>query len=642
MNIRKTIVFLVLFGMLSSMAFADFSSVSVRMQGINPSLAGIMADEYSDAMANPADLLTVEGYRVFTNLSNLYGGMDGRNIGNDRALNGTTTGGTGASQFLLGAFGNPFLGSYLPDSQLGLLYNSGSSLIVLPNHNSVWPPLFPGVATTGEISKDDTFRTDADNNGSYGDVGDSTVLSGNSTNRYREEYEKSLNFLFAHQVNPDLKVGIDIGTSNLDLDGNCSSEEIIKARDYQSTTVIISTTTTPATTVDTYEDSLSAKETHTNSILEIAFGGRFQVNPDLNVGARVNIMPVSFEYERDGMPVVSESHPVGSPGADTAVETGVDLSVFALAGLSGLVNRDFSWTGNFFTGTVLDANEVGSQKEDGTGLGLVLDSFYSITPEVTLTGAIIYQSVPRDISASISTPYSLVQTGVTVDGDRVVVDDDNTVINFSGDVKDSTIGITLGGEAKLVDNVLLGFGLNYCNQTEEINGTAVTTTTNIDSYDEDNDGNVTDDPDDPADTDYQTTRTDIDTGSHSSEIKTNTIQFPIGLEMRPWKKFAVRLGVTHQIRTVKETTTDCTTSDGWWHEETVSNGVVVTSDETGGTKTTSDKRVESEENTTRSTQYYYGIGYDWSENISFDILGVAGSWTILDLGSWRIGCTMKF
>ncbi len=629
MNIRKTIVFLVLFGMLSSMAFADFSNVSVRMQGINPNLAGIMVDEYSDAMANPADLLNVEGYRVYTNLSNLYGGMDGRTIGNDSALNGTTTGGTGASQFLLGAFGNPLLGSYLPDTQLGLLYNNGSSLIPRWNHD--W--------TLGEYSYDDTYRVDADNNGSYNDVGDWTGVSGESTDRFREEYERSLNFLLAYQVNPDLTVGVDIGTSNLDLDGNCSSEETIKARDYQSATVIISTTAAPATTVDTYEDSLSAKETYTNSILTIAFGGRFQVNPDLNVGAKLNIMPVSFEYERDGMPVVTESHPVGM-GLETIYETGVNLGSFS-HGMGGLVFNNFSWNGNFLPGTLMHANEVGSQKEDGTGLGLVFDSYYNLTPEVTLMGAINYQSVPRDISMDISMPHSLIETGA-VDGDRTVANYNDSV-NLSGDVKDSTIGITLGGEAKLVDNVLLGFGLNYSNRTEELNGNAVITMVYVDSYDEDNDGNVINDTDDPLDSDYLNTYTDTDTGSHSDEIKTSTIQFPIGLEMRPWEKFAVRLGVTHQIQTVKETTTDCMTGDGRWQNVYQSNGVDTTTEEDlSWGKTTSDKYVESEENTTRTTQYYYGIGYDWSENISFDILGVASGGSILDLNNWRIGCTMKF
>ncbi len=627
MNIRKTIVFLVLFGMLSSMAFADFSNVSVRMQGINPNLAGIMVDEYSDAMANPADLLNVEGYRVFTNLSNLYGGMDGRNIGNDRAFNGSTTGGQGASQFLLGAFGNPFLGSYLPDTQLGLLYNNGSSLSALTNH--VW--------SVGEESFDDTYRVDADNNGSYNDVGDWTRVSGYSANRYIEEYERSFNLLAGYQVNPDLKVGIDIGTSNLDLDGNCSSEETIKARDYGSITTIAS----PSNTVDTSEDSLSAKETYTNSILEIAFGGRFQVNPDLNVGARVNIMPVSFEYKREGMPVVSESHPVGSVGADTVYETGVNLAGFAY-GIGGIVFNGFNWNGNFFPGTLFHANEVGSQKEDGTGLGLVLDSYYDITPDVTLMGAINYQSVPRDVSMDISAPYSLIETGGAVDGDRDVVNN-NTIFDFSGDAKDSTIGLTLGGEAKLVDNVLLGFGFNYSNRTEEIDGTAVITMTSINSYDEDNDGNLINDPDDPSDTDYLNTYTDVDTGSHSSEIKTNTVQFPIGLEMRPWEKFAVRLGVTHQIQTVKETITDCMTGDGRWKNVHQTNGVDTTTEEDlSWGKTTSDKTVETEEDTTRTTQYYYGVGYDWSENISFDILGVASGGSILDLNNWRIGCTMKF
>ncbi|MFH1541419.1 MAG: hypothetical protein ABID79_06220, partial [Elusimicrobiota bacterium] len=165
------------------------------------------------------------------------------------------------------------------------------------------------------------------------------------------------------------------------------------------------------------------------------------------------------------------------------------------------------------------------------------------------------------------------------------------------------------------------------------------------TIDSDNDGNVVND----GSADARITITDTDTGSFIDETKTDTILLPIGLEMRPWKKFAVRLGVTHSIQTTKMTDTTKVTNDGLEKMVFESNCATTTAYEaTTDGKDTGTETTTISENTVRTTQYYYGIGYDWSKNVSFDILGLSGynpltgSANILDISQWRISCVLKF
>ncbi len=58
-------------------ANAEVREVSKRMEGINPNLIGVLSDEYTDIMVlNTANILNVEGYRLYTNLSDLQEGTN--------------------------------------------------------------------------------------------------------------------------------------------------------------------------------------------------------------------------------------------------------------------------------------------------------------------------------------------------------------------------------------------------------------------------------------------------------------------------------------------------------------------------------------------------------------------------------------
>ena len=77
-------------------AGARVSEQSRRMQGMNPELIGVTADEYSDFMAvNTANILNIDGIRVYSQLSNLG------STGNDTAIDGVTV----DNDMLLGGVG---------------------------------------------------------------------------------------------------------------------------------------------------------------------------------------------------------------------------------------------------------------------------------------------------------------------------------------------------------------------------------------------------------------------------------------------------------------------------------------------------------------------------------------------------------
>jgi len=629
----------------SSGVFASFSGTSVRMQGINPSLVGIVSDEYSDALSiNPADLLNVSGYRVYTNMSNLY---SGNTLGNDRALNGTTTGGLGSGQFLLGAFGNPLSG-ILPDSQMGLLYNSGSTLAAGANN----------LGGAGESVANVTQQDDNNGDGDYADPADWTLYRNQKANRELETFGSDYDVLFAKKLFGNIKLGAEVFYDDADINGNSSSRESITASDYQQLTV----NATP-NVVTTHDYSLNAREDLKNNTMRLRGGVRYGLLDNLTVGGRVGVISTSQERKRESTAKINIdlSQAVTANGDPiTAEVTAVDGNLETLPGifgvLGGAVTAGFDWTGgwpirgtdwglfNTATWQGITGDEVGSAKADGTGVEFVADSYYKVR-NVTLTGRINYQSIPQKLSANLSRPYYEVyytSNAAVAGGIRKDSEDNLRSYAISGDITNNNIALTLGGQADLKKNVILGFGAIYSIGQVKTSGNYTMTRKDITIVDTDNDGSVVND----GAADSRVTVEDTDTASFASETNTDQFQIPIGLEMRPWKPFAVRLGVTHTIVRTKTTNTSVIISDGLRKTTTESNGAsAIVYEATGGGKQTGAETTAVNTTIARNTQYYYGIGYDWSENLSFDILGLSGAGTgagILDLASWRISATLKF
>ncbi len=102
-------------GFICAAAFNAFAveDVSFRLKGMHGDLEGLVKDEYTDMMFIPYNILEIDGYRLYTNLSNL-------STGGEYALNGSSF---SANEYLIGGVA-PFGGF----GKLGFIYGADSSL----------------------------------------------------------------------------------------------------------------------------------------------------------------------------------------------------------------------------------------------------------------------------------------------------------------------------------------------------------------------------------------------------------------------------------------------------------------------------------------------------------------------------------
>ncbi len=641
---RKLLAVCLIAGLATS-SFASFSNTSMRLNGINPNLAGIITDEYTDAFTNVADILNVKGYRGYTNLSNLYNNKTA-SVGNDQAFSGAP----GNTAFLLGGFGNPFTKWNVP-GQMGLFYTMDGG-ITTPVHNQM------SLTSFGETTNDTVTQTDVNTNGSFTDIGDTLTTIHQRAKRQIDSEYSSIEAKYAMPA-PfliGLNLGVNLSYRNAADAGGAagivnSSEEPIEA-EYQSTFLRYGT----PNTVNIQDQSQFAKDKYDNSSMNIGFGGRYDLNDKMDCGATLALQPISIQQTRSSLVHIFIDNTVaGAANPHTVDATMVDGSQFIAPGglpaAIGSVNipAGFLWTNNaagnqamgpngemMITGLTL-GNEVGSFKEEGNQIALSADSHYQVSDTVKFTGRINYSSLPGTLDASMSLPYDQVTRGAVVAGDKDTVNNLTSYLISGGKAQNDALGVTVGGEAHLKDNVLVGFGINYTMSTAETAYNWEQDVKNVDTYDQTNNGFSNS----AGSGDSRTTVTSSIDGRSSQKSNASVIQIPIGFEMRPYPKWPIRLGVTHQIATSK-TTTVTTPAGSIIQTKTVTdtNGATLPAvySPTQATGETTATKTQS----TNSTAYYYGMGYDWSENLVFDILGVASGSSVFDLNTWRIGATLKF
>ena len=692
----KKLSALVLVVLMSSGSFASFSNVSVRMQGINPSLVGIIADEYSDPLSiNPSDLLNVSGYRVFTNMSNLYGAG---NLGNDSAFSGTTTGGAGLNQFLLGGFGNPlsklpFIGRFTTDvfpTQMGVLYNGISWETATPATDATTTPgweLDTNNDGFAETTGGTNVPTNPNGEGSFTQILDEDVNSLSGVRTYREVVSSAkhtaeastndFNILSAVELGP-LKIGAGIIATGME-----PTNRAVSGREIDNLYVKETSRTAIASYIrDELEQKGKNEKTNTNNTIQ--FGARFSLLENLDIGGVANVSLESYKNDPSVDVVLSQDQ-----RALSLLNTGdIDRIYIKTNDPTWLITfaGNFGWgAGNnapvrcalSLTDAQIDDDGDGEVNEDdvdgldndgdglvdedpmdrpaalarqGTGMSIAPDVHFKLSDNVKLVGRVILRNSPLTVEqSSIRNRYAKIEDADVYGagtGTGTVITDNNLSTTYSGNQNINTMGVTFGTEAKLVDNIILGAGVVLMNTVSDIDLSVSQTRNDKTLTDTNGDGDYDEDPAGPG---IDRIDTQTETGAWKSSAKTtdNTVQIPIGLEMRKWKKFAVRLGVTHQIR-MRESVSS--RKDGTYSVVTITQqdgGAAMTTTYGSSTLYQNDQTLTSK-TTTRTTQYYYGIGYDWSENVSFDILGVAGGWAggggfnLFDLSTWRISCILKF
>ncbi|MFH1258410.1 MAG: hypothetical protein ABII74_01105 [Elusimicrobiota bacterium] len=603
-------------------SYAVFDDVSFRMQGINQDLAGIVSDEYTDTFSvNPADLINVKGYRLYTNFANLSGK-------NDRAFRdaGPGLGGTGGADFLLGGFGNPFT-RRLPRSQMGGFFSQTSS--INPGTNTM--------GGTGESINNLTVNTDSNADGDFGDAGDTILTTNRSAKREAEDGSTDFQLLYAQKIDNSLKIGFQF------VPQFYSSEEPILGSYYRNNTTI----GTPNTV--TFEDSsLSAKETFSNLAFQLGGGVRWKMFDSLDFGGTLNITPIINEQKREASATIRIDNTAGGANPITAEATAVDGNLHTIPGGYGVtagspVTAGFGFTGgSFFTGLGLSGNEIGKNSSKGIGFGLSVDSHFYQSKKVKFVGRMAVNSASLSVDGDLSQPYTETLRSRTLAGDKQTVNND-TKWTVGGDDKTTAFALTLGSEVKMPEDVTFAYGLIYANLANQENLDWSRSLSNTTVYDRSNDGF----DNSAASGDSRTTVTDNNGGNTLNETKTNTIIIPLGMEAKITKRMVLRLGVSHQIADTKSKSETQITRDDLQLTRTETGGAT-TEARTAASTTTKATIVPNRHDKDRTTQYYYGAGFAWNENLYFDVLNFSGasdganSAGLLDLGAWRLGLTLMF
>jgi hypothetical protein len=205
---------------------------------------------------------------------------------------------------------------------------------------------------------------------------------------------------------------------------------------------------------------------------------------------------------------------------------------------------------------------------------------------------------------------------------------DTVTHNYFGDNNYDEISLTTQHFFKVSDRFDLAFGLGFSNEsfTEELNDSLISY-----QYRAFNDGDTLADRDD---TTFVTTRTEHWQTKTTGVYR--TVSLPVGLEFKLFNPLKLRLGARHTIRFPDVTTVDdlkaflpaktkVTLGDG-------------TSYETMAPQTRRPS-TSTEKETIHETHYYYGLGWNATDNLQFDLMNFA---RLNDLTNWKLSVTFKF
>lgn len=263
--------------------------VSFRVKGMHPELAGIVEDEYTDMLDMPCDLLSIEGLRIYTNLSNLTGGTE-------RQLSEVSA----EDLFLLGAAGDFW--------QFGKIASIGSGRsLINPQTIKVNPAGSTGLQTTGSQSGEYSF-VDEDK--------DNAKKEEESGKAEKKNISPSLSFLYALPISEDFKMGLRFDylaelvspvnnysyRENLDTVNNDEIGEISLKRSGKG---------------DRTTDDFS------RNVFLLVPALTYQMGPKLTIGTRIPLLLTyaqltdEYTYKKDYTKLYQQTQWVGAGGAAT-------------------------------------------------------------------------------------------------------------------------------------------------------------------------------------------------------------------------------------------------------------------------------------------------------------------------------------
>ncbi|MCP4634506.1 MAG: hypothetical protein GY855_16380, partial [candidate division Zixibacteria bacterium] len=184
----------------------------------------------------------------------------------------------------------------------------------------------------------------------------------------------------------------------------------------------------------------------------------------------------------------------------------------------------------------------------------------------------------------------------------------------------------------LANDVTFAFGLSFRGTSYETTNLISADSTSNEVYDDGD--NQPDDPDD-----YTRTVTSDYSTSKKETSATTTLSVPVGLEFYPVRKLAFRLGALFRCVERETETNTIILSSSAQHERivygdgTVSEALLQDPYDPGTNTHSLTKNIYTD------THYYYGAGWDVTENLQLDFMGFAD---MTDLVNWKLSAIFKF
>jgi len=531
-------------------------NVSFRVKGMHEDLATLIQDEFTDMMFLSYNILDIEGYRLYTNLSNLSSG-DEELFDND-----------GVDQYLIGG-----VAPIMEIGKLGLIYGADSALTV--------------ETIVMDITGATTLRTiGASRDGEY-----ETIFDDKTNDYYRKEYGKAdketgetdIKVLFAKELIENLKLGLLVNytASKNEPSNDYSFKEDFDVSDKDEFGII----TYEKSGIDMQQKEPLIKE----SQIIIGPAGEYKVNDELSIGGGIGLVMANAElsYSETQTENCKDAY-LDNFGAEVAIFDPIGNPVGLNAG-GAAASSD--WDATYSTEQ--------SGKPKGTGFSGKLLVKYSLSEKSTLRGIFDLMSTP--VSGNITSTMSVDVKDDGYSGDGYI-----QKITMSDDADITTTDMIFGAglESKLSENLLLGIGVKYARQKQDMEMTL--------------EGDVEVDGTKVAYTPKE---------EMTMEDKTTGIILPIGLEYKPYDWLSLRIGgASHTIETEEgESKRIVTTYAAVYPTKTVDTVTTVTDPKT--------------KTTTRTTDFSFGAGFKVTENLQVDIMKFNGlTW----MDDWQISATLKF
>jgi len=471
--------------------------VGLRVKGIQADLESIIKDEYTDSKHIPYKLLEIDGYRLYTNLSNMSR-VAQTTAGNEQAL-----GAVSVNQYLLGGVA-PIMEKHRAAFSYGADSFKTADAIVTDSAGTL-------LGATGDYNKLTVVDMDVPIV-----VHTSESKIGNAKT---EESLSSISLAYALPLMDKIKVAASFLS---DVRGRTSTNDYTYQKNNDTTGAVDSVQKDTYNRETKGQLNLGAAPAVLNfdsGATVLSVSGELEVTDNLKLGTGLALKKATQDYSDN---FTYKQHKTaaanGSAEANDKKET-MDLSISA----------------------------------DGTMFGLPwLVAEYKLSDNVMLRGG--FDASTMETSGDGSYVYKNVQ----VVGPAAGTADDNTYIanknTSSADItgEQANIDVYAGTEAQLSEKLMLGIGLRYRMDKLDFTMDWTGKTTDIN-------GNVTAYGYQPM-SKIGIPVVVIPAGVNlkmESITDTKTIILPVGLEYKATKALAIRLGASHRIATTK-TTSDST------------------------------------------------------------------------------------